>query len=144
MISVIRLIESTRWNCKEDNECGITKVFLCCSNVVVTFPRYQKKKVFRNLIVMEFLVYTSALQSYWNFEEKGSIYGTTTTMKRTKTTSKNNWFYEQNNSSARASRLLVHFFDVHCTNTKWNLLMLRFIEHVNKRRQIFLSHFGPG
>ena len=30
---------------------------------------------------------------------------------------KNNWFYEQNNSSARASRFLVHFFDVHCTTT---------------------------
>ena len=30
---------------------------------------------------------------------------------------KNNWFYEQYNSSARASRLLVHFFDVHRTVT---------------------------
>ena len=84
---------------------------------------------------------SSALQSY---EEKGSIYGTTTTMKRTTTTAKNNWFYEQNNISARASRLLVHFFDVHCTNTKRNLLMRRFIKHVNIRRQIFLCHFGPG
>ena len=28
-----------------------------------------------------------------------------------------NWFYEQTNSSARASRFLVHFFDVHCTTT---------------------------
>ena len=72
------------------------------------------------------------------------VYGTTTMMKRTTTTSKKNWFYKQNNSSARASRFLVHFFDVHCTNTKWNSLMRRFIEHVNIRRQIFLSHFGQG
>ena len=28
---------------------------------------------------------------------------------------KNNRFNDQNNSSARASRFLVHFFDVHCT-----------------------------
>ena len=32
-------------------------------------------------------------------------------------TSKNNRFNDQNNSSARASRFLVHFFDVHCTTT---------------------------
>ena len=30
---------------------------------------------------------------------------------------KKNWFYEKNNCSARASRFLVHFFDVHCTIT---------------------------
>ena len=30
---------------------------------------------------------------------------------------KNNRFNDQNNSSARASCLLVHFFDVHCTTT---------------------------
>ena len=30
---------------------------------------------------------------------------------------KKNWFYEQYNSSARASRYLVHFFDVHRTVT---------------------------
>ena len=30
---------------------------------------------------------------------------------------KKKWVYEQNNSSARASSFLVHFFDVHCTNT---------------------------
>ena len=30
---------------------------------------------------------------------------------------KNNRFKDQNNSSARASRFLVHFFDVHCTTT---------------------------
>ena len=30
---------------------------------------------------------------------------------------KNNRFNDQNNSSARASRFLVHFFDVHCTTT---------------------------
>ena len=28
---------------------------------------------------------------------------------------KNNRFNDQNNSSARASRFLVHFFDIHCT-----------------------------
>ena len=27
------------------------------------------------------------------------------------------WFYEQNNSSARASLVLVHFFDVHRTTS---------------------------
>ena len=32
---------------------------------------------------------------------------------------------DQNNSSARASRFLVHFFDVHCTTTTWNLLRRR-------------------
>ena len=30
---------------------------------------------------------------------------------------KNNGFNDQNNSSARASRFLVHFFDVHCKTT---------------------------
>ena len=30
---------------------------------------------------------------------------------------KKNRFNDQNNSSARASRFLVHFFDVHCTST---------------------------
>ena len=34
---------------------------------------------------------------------------------------KNNRFNDQNNSSARASHFLVHFFDVHCTTTTWNL-----------------------
>ena len=33
----------------------------------------------------------------------------------TTTTSKKNWFYEKNNCSAGALRVLVHFFDVHCT-----------------------------
>ena len=37
-------------------------------------------------------------------------------------------FYEQNNCSARVSRFLVHFFDVHCTTTTWNLPTRRFIE----------------
>ena len=40
---------------------------------------------------------------------------------------KNNRFNDQNNSSARASRYLVHFFDVHCTTTTWNLLIWRFM-----------------
>ena len=34
---------------------------------------------------------------------------------------KNNRFNNQNNSSARTSRFLVHFCDVHCTTTSWNL-----------------------
>ena len=40
---------------------------------------------------------------------------------------KKNRFNDQNNSSARASRLLVHFFDVQCTTTTWNLLISPFI-----------------
>ena len=36
-------------------------------------------------------------------------------------------FYEQNNCSARVSHFLVHFFDVHCTTTTWNLPTRRFI-----------------
>ena len=31
---------------------------------------------------------------------------------------KSNRFNDQNNSSARASRILLHLFDVHCTTTK--------------------------
>ena len=54
---------------------------------------------------------------------------------------KNNRFNDQNNSSACASRFLVHFFDVHCTTTTWNLLMRRFMEDVNMPRQIFPSLF---
>ena len=38
---------------------------------------------------------------------------------RRKQRQKKNWFYEQNNCSARASRFLVHFFDVYCTTTTW-------------------------
>ena len=57
---------------------------------------------------------------------------------------KNNRFYEQNNCSARASRFLVHFFDVHCTITTWNLPMRRFVEDVDIRRQIVLSLFELG
>ena len=49
----------------------------------------------------------------------------------------NNRFNDQNNSSARASRFLVHFFDVHCTPTTWNLLIWRFMEDVDKQRRIF-------
>ena len=36
---------------------------------------------------------------------------------------KKNRFYEQNKSSARASRFLVHFFDVYCTPTTRSYLM---------------------
>ena len=46
-----------------------------------------------------------------------------TSLTTTTTTSKNNRFNDQNNSSARASLFLVHFFDVHCTTTTWNLLI---------------------
>ena len=41
-------------------------------------------------------------------------------------------------------RILVHFFDVHCTTTTWNLPMRRFMEDVDKRRQISLSLFEHG
>ena len=56
------------------------------------------------------------------------------------TTSENNWFCKQYNSSARASRFLVHFFDVpyklnHCTYATWNLQVRRFMEDVNIRRR---------
>ena len=50
-------------------------------------------------------------------------------------------FNDQNNSSARALRFLVHFFDVHCTTTTWNLLIWRFMEDVDIRRRIFLPLF---
>ena len=53
----------------------------------------------------------------------------------TTTISKNNRLNDQNNSSARASRFLVHFFDVHCTTTTWNLLIWRSIEDVGIRQQ---------
>ena len=55
---------------------------------------------------------------------------------------KNNRFNDQNNSSAGASRFLVHFFDVHCTTTTWNLLIWRFMDDVGVRRRIFLPLFG--
>ena len=52
---------------------------------------------------------------------------------------KNNWFYEQN-SLACASRVLVHFFNVHCTTTMWNHLVWRFMKDaVNIRQWSFLS-----
>lgn len=52
---------------------------------------------------------------------------------------KNNWFYEQN-SLACASRILVHFFNVHCTTTMWNHLVWRFMKDaVNIRQWSFLS-----
>ena len=46
----------------------------------------------------------------------------------TTTASKNKWFCEPNNNLARASRFLVHFLDVHCTSTTWNLLTRCFDE----------------
>ena len=54
----------------------------------------------------------------------------------------NNRFNDQNNSSARESRFLVHFFDVHCTTTTWNLLIWRFMEDVNILRRISLHLFS--
>ena len=44
-----------------------------------------------------------------------------------KNVKRKNRFYEQNKSSARASRFLVHFFDVYCTPTT------RFIQDVDIR-----------
>ena len=66
---------------------------------------------------------------------------TTTTIDNAKK-KKNNWFYEQNNSSARASRFLVHFFDVHCTTTTWNLPMRRFMYYVDILRQFSLLYLN--
>ena len=52
---------------------------------------------------------------------------------------KNNWFYEQN-SLACASRILVHFFNVHCTTTMWNHQVWHFMKDaVNIRQWSFLS-----
>ena len=52
-------------------------------------------------------------------------------------------FHDQNISHARASRFLVHFFDVHCTTTTWNLQIWRFMEDVDIRPRIFLPLFEP-
>ena len=52
-------------------------------------------------------------------------------------------FHDQNIRYARASRFLVHFFDVHCTTTTWNLLIWRFMEDVDIRPRIFLPLFEP-
>ena len=57
---------------------------------------------------------------------------------------KNKWFYEQNNCSARASSFSVHFFDVHCTTTTWNLPRRRFVEDMDILRKIFPSLFEHG
>ena len=50
---------------------------------------------------------------------------------------------QQNNCacSARASRFLVHFFDVHYTTMTWNLPLRRFMKDVDILRQIFSSLF---
>ena len=42
----------------------------------------------------------------------------------------------------RASRFLVHFFDVHCTTTTWNLPMRRFMEDVDILRQFSLLYLN--
>ena len=39
------------------------------------------------------------------------------------------------------TRFLLHFFDAHCTTTTCNLLMRRFMEEVDIRRQSFPSLF---
>ena len=52
---------------------------------------------------------------------------------------KNNRCNDQNNSCARASRFLVHFFDVHCMTTTWNLLTWRFMEDVDIQCRISFS-----
>ena len=52
-------------------------------------------------------------------------------------------FHDQNISYAHASRFLVHFFDVHCTTTTWNLQILRFMEDVDIRPRMFLPLFEP-
>ena len=54
---------------------------------------------------------------------------------------KSNRFNDQNNSSARASRFLLHLFDVHYTTMKWNLLIWRFKEDYIRRRN-FLHLFN--
>ena len=46
--------------------------------------------------------------------------------------SKTTALHVQNYCFARASRFLVHFFDVHCTTTTWNLPMRRFMEDVDR------------
>ena len=56
----------------------------------------------------------------------------------------NNNVKKKKKNSARASRFLVHFFDVHCTATKWNFQMRRFIEDVDILRQFFPSLFERG
>ena len=58
--------------------------------------------------------------------------------------SKTTALHVQNYCFARASRFLVHFFDVHCTTTTWNLPMRRFMEDVDILRQIFPSLFENG
>ena len=40
--------------------------------------------------------------------------------------------------------LFSTFFDVHCTTTTWNLPRRRFMEHVDIRRQMFVSLFEHG
>ena len=52
-------------------------------------------------------------------------------------------FHDQNISYACAPRILVHFFDVHCTTTTWNLQIWRFMEDVGIRPRIFLPLFEP-
>ena len=50
-------------------------------------------------------------------------------------------FNDQNNSSVRASRFLVHFFDVYYPTTTWNLLIWCFMDDVDILRRISLHLF---
>ena len=55
---------------------------------------------------------------------------------------KSSSFSKQNNNFAPASHFWVHFFAVSFTRTTTrNFLISRLKEDINKRRQIFLSHF---
>ena len=49
---------------------------------------------------------------------------------------------DQDNSSARASRFLVHFFNIDCTTKTWNVPMRRYTEDVDIRRQISFLYFN--
>ena len=51
---------------------------------------------------------------------------------------------DEDNSSARASRFLVHFFNIHCTTKTWNFPMRRYMEDVDIGRQFFFSLFQHG
>ena len=69
----------------------------------------------KHQIGLEFQNFTPSLRYTSRPRSAEESLATTTTT--TTTTSENNRFNDQNNSSARASRFLVHFFDVHCTAT---------------------------
>ena len=49
------------------------------------------------------------------------------------------WRFHEQTTALHAHAFLVHFFDIHCTTTMWNLLMRRFMEDIN-----ILSLFEAG